>query len=608
LDPNTNQWSEKTPMPTARHGMKLVLREGKVWAIGGASAIRTDKVEIYDVTNDTWETGPSLTTARLYPSAWVANDRIYVAGGLDEASNYLNSIEINDPISKQWNLVDHLPENKYVSDATVIGGKVYVVSGRRSANDYSHKVFVADLKPPISLYYRTAGSGGTPSAGSVTLDMLSPEVKAKLNLGVDTAFSAHPFTHGLVAWYPFNGNANDMTGNGHDGTVTGATLGADRHGVAGMAYSFDGDEDFISLANPQGLAKQVASVAFWVKANTDYRSSILSLNYEANQTVNADISIGNNRTFTLENEMVISARRDDAHFLGTNPLHTIYNIVGYVDDERSGLFNEAWHHVVMTYSGEANGTSVYVDGTAKPVSLGDLSFPMDPGKFAGLCPVDFAYIGILKENGNFRADANASIDELRIYDRALSSAEVVALYQLESGGVTTSAPVGATLFMPYGVDGEPVIGGSTYTVPDGKVLITGNYFGYIRCEGKFFNRSDADSKGVRDLAIFDSGTSIQITNRADVNDAPHSGGGFSGLLFNVRADITPILGETGYTVPNNKKLYILSSADTVSIDGIELTSSGPTIGKIPIIVPSGKNVTVDQANSIYGFTGYLKDN
>jgi hypothetical protein len=201
--------------------MKLVLREGKVWAIGGASAIRTDKVEIYDVTNDTWETGPSLTTARLYPSAWVANGRIYVAGGLDEASNYLNSIEINDPISKQWNLVDHLPENKYVSGATVIGGKVYVLSGRRSANDYSHKVFVADLKPPISLYYRTAGSGGTPSAGSVTLDMLSPDVQAKLNLGVDTAFSAHPFTHGLVAWYPFNGNANDMTGNGHDGTVNG---------------------------------------------------------------------------------------------------------------------------------------------------------------------------------------------------------------------------------------------------------------------------------------------------------------------------------------------------------------------------------------------------
>ena len=55
-------------------------------------------------------------------------------------------------------------------------------------------------------------------------------------------------TTGLVAHYPFDGNASDVTGNGHDGTVTGATLGADRHGNAGMAYSFDGDEDYVSLA------------------------------------------------------------------------------------------------------------------------------------------------------------------------------------------------------------------------------------------------------------------------------------------------------------------------------------------------------------------------
>jgi len=45
---------------------------------------------------------------------------------------------------------------------------------------------------------------------------------------------------GLVAYYPFNGNANDESGNGNNGTVYGATLTTDRFGNTNKAYSFDG--------------------------------------------------------------------------------------------------------------------------------------------------------------------------------------------------------------------------------------------------------------------------------------------------------------------------------------------------------------------------------
>ena len=51
---------------------------------------------------------------------------------------------------------------------------------------------------------------------------------------------------GLLAYYPFNGNANDESGNGNNGTVNGAALAADRFGEAGKAYSFDG-EDHIKI-------------------------------------------------------------------------------------------------------------------------------------------------------------------------------------------------------------------------------------------------------------------------------------------------------------------------------------------------------------------------
>ena len=64
-----------------------------------------------------------------------------------------------------------------------------------------------------------------------------------------TEESALP-TDGLIAYYPFNGNANDESGNSNNGTVNGATLTSDRNGNANSAYSFDGINDYIEINNP----------------------------------------------------------------------------------------------------------------------------------------------------------------------------------------------------------------------------------------------------------------------------------------------------------------------------------------------------------------------
>ncbi len=72
-------------------------------------------------------------------------------------------------------------------------------------------------------------------------------------------------TNGLVGWWPFNGNANDESGNGNDGVVNGATLTEDRNGAPNAAYSFDGvgyisgnDANF-----PSGNSDR--SISFWAK-------------------------------------------------------------------------------------------------------------------------------------------------------------------------------------------------------------------------------------------------------------------------------------------------------------------------------------------------------
>ena len=59
FDPFTSQWTAKANMPTARHGMKLVWFENRIWAIGGYTSAYLSKVESYDPTTNSWQTETS---------------------------------------------------------------------------------------------------------------------------------------------------------------------------------------------------------------------------------------------------------------------------------------------------------------------------------------------------------------------------------------------------------------------------------------------------------------------------------------------------------------------------------------------------------------------
>jgi hypothetical protein len=72
--------------------------------------------------------------------------------------------------------------------------------------------------------------------------------------------------NGLVAFYPFNGNAMDGSGNGNHGEVNGATLGKDRHGAEDKAYKFDGTDDDIRVNKLSGAFKDQITISVWVKA------------------------------------------------------------------------------------------------------------------------------------------------------------------------------------------------------------------------------------------------------------------------------------------------------------------------------------------------------
>lgn len=76
---------------------------------------------------------------------------------------------------------------------------------------------------------------------------------------------------GLVAYYPFNGNADDESGNGNDGTVNGAILTTDRFGNQNSAYKFDGISNDIRIPDKpsQQISTNRISISAWITLEKD---------------------------------------------------------------------------------------------------------------------------------------------------------------------------------------------------------------------------------------------------------------------------------------------------------------------------------------------------
>src|SRR5690242_20539738 len=86
------------------------------------------------------------------------------------------------------------------------------------------------------------------------------------------SFSQVNLNAGLMAYYPFNGNAHDESGNGNDPIFNNATLTSDRLGNANSAYSFNGIDNYIRIPNSTSLnMSNKISICAWVKVAGFYQ-------------------------------------------------------------------------------------------------------------------------------------------------------------------------------------------------------------------------------------------------------------------------------------------------------------------------------------------------
>ena len=210
-------------------------------------------------------------------------------------------------------------------------------------------------------------------------------------------------TDGLINYYPFDGNANDVWGSNH-GTPHGDVILAEgRKGNAESAYYFDGNEDYIALSSPLPDLETI-SISVWV-----YYTK--APNQVADIITDANTENGNDFRLDIRNTGIgIVANKNGA---------TLNKVNGSALTGQA--LNDAWHHIVWTMS--STQSKIYLDGVLKAT--------IDEGGSNVGSHSEYAVIGEFYKNTDAMPTKNyfeGRIDDLRIYNRVLNQSEVTALY------------------------------------------------------------------------------------------------------------------------------------------------------------------------------------
>jgi archaellum component FlaC len=197
-------------------------------------------------------------------------------------------------------------------------------------------------------------------------------------------------TTGLVAYYPFNGTAGDSSGNGNHGTVIGAIPATDRFGISNKSYFFEGSSSYITI--PSSISnsniKGAATFSSWLNSNN-----------------------GNNYFICKSNSTD-----------GDYRIFTTSSYLRFVLDSKEYSLNynfpiNQWFHIVVTFF---NGTvNLFMNGN-----------------LVGTTSVVFNNYPVTNTNTNLEIGRDpwglnefhqGKIDEIRVYNRALTQSEITYL-------------------------------------------------------------------------------------------------------------------------------------------------------------------------------------
>lgn len=206
-------------------------------------------------------------------------------------------------------------------------------------------------------------------------------------------------TNGLVAYYPFNGDANDASGNGNNGTVSGATLTTDRNGNINAAYHLSNSGSKIDLlATNSYLGASDHTISFWFKTTANGNDMYVLTKRPS--------CLGGNEQFF---EFRIDASGSIIRYLraGGQDLPCSFN-------------TNAWNNLVFIK--EANTVKIYLNNVL--VQSQNAQYDQSPNAMLGVSSTSACITNFGQNNKRYVGD----IDDIAIYNRALTPQEVNTLF------------------------------------------------------------------------------------------------------------------------------------------------------------------------------------
>ncbi len=249
---------------------------------------------------------------------------------------------------------------------------------------------------------------------------------------------AQVFTEDLVFYYPFDGTAEDASGNGYAAHLAGATPATDRFGNPAACLDFDGVDDFVWIDSIAELAEvEDFTISVWYN-NRAWEDQAGLANGIIDQTY---IFNGHAHSAVITNDylrpglnVVLYLPTDSVSFIRNTTFYDLSNFYQVNIDSVENPLN-SWHHTVFVRKGTQ--TFHYLDGVLLETADNE-NAPIDMNHYL--------FVGTFSGNNphynDFNYNFNGQIDELQFYKRALDSTEVEILF---NGEVTTTSPATAEL-------------------------------------------------------------------------------------------------------------------------------------------------------------------
>ena len=239
-------------------------------------------------------------------------------------------------------------------------------------------------------------------------------------------YTAPVVTDGLVSYWTFDqkdiagGTVKDVWGD-NDGKIVGAPKIVE--GQVGEALEFDGSDDYVNLTNLGNFGEQVAASTFeaWVKTSfkKDWTTLFKVLDQGCNMAWAIDVNRSAKAGFPFAEDIV--------HYYVRQKSPAGCNAIAV--EIEFPLSDGKWHHIVFAMVDAGNSeVSLYMDGEPQEVIVGDAK------KLDTFIPfVEPVYIGAANNRGKVERHFPGIIDEVRMYDRPLTEAEVTRNFESKIG-------------------------------------------------------------------------------------------------------------------------------------------------------------------------------